>query len=78
MRCIRPTELIPPLPGMVDERKIAFDPAYEPSLLKRDEQQKYGQETTVYSVGQYEEKPESHGSVRPAEHLLLCPYRASK
>ena len=37
-RYIRLTELIPPLLGMVDERKIAFNPAYELSFLKQDEQ----------------------------------------
>ena len=38
-RYIRLTELIPPLLDMVDERKIAFNPAYELSFLTRDEQQ---------------------------------------
>ncbi len=37
-RYIRLTELIPPLMDMVDERKIAFNPAYELSFLKQDEQ----------------------------------------
>lgn len=37
-RYIRLTELIPPLMDMVDERKIAFNPAYELSFLKHDEQ----------------------------------------
>ena len=37
-RYIRLTELIPPLLDMVDERKIAFNPAYELSSLKQDEQ----------------------------------------
>ena len=37
-RYIRLTELIPPLLDMVDERKIAFNPAYELSFLKHDEQ----------------------------------------
>ena len=37
-RYIRLTELIPPLLDMVDERKIAFSPAYELSFLSRDEQ----------------------------------------
>ena len=39
MRYIRLTELIPPLLDMVDERKIAFNPAYELSFLTKDEQQ---------------------------------------
>lgn len=38
-RYIRLTELIPPLLDMVDERKIAFNPAYELSFLKQGEQQ---------------------------------------
>ena len=37
-RYIRLTELIPPLLDMVDERKIAFNPAYELSFLTNDEQ----------------------------------------
>ncbi len=38
-RYIRLTELIPSLLDMVDERKIAFNPAYELSFLAKDEQQ---------------------------------------
>ena len=37
-RFIRLTELIPTLLDMVDERKIAFNPAVELSYLKKDEQ----------------------------------------
>ena len=37
-RYIRLTELIPELLDMVDEKKIAFNPAYELSFLKKDEQ----------------------------------------
>ena len=37
-RYIRLTELIPPLLDKVDERKIAFNPAYELSFLKPQEQ----------------------------------------
>lgn len=37
-RYIRLTELIPPLLDMVDERKVAFNPAYELSFLTKDEQ----------------------------------------
>ena len=37
-RYIRLAELIPPLLDMVDERKIAFNPAYELSFLTKDEQ----------------------------------------
>ncbi|MCD8397631.1 MAG: ParB/RepB/Spo0J family partition protein [Lachnospiraceae bacterium] len=38
-RFIRLTELIPPLLNMVDEKKIAFNPAYELSFLKPEEQE---------------------------------------
>lgn len=38
-RYIRLTELIPKLLTMVDEKKIAFNPAVELSYLKKDEQQ---------------------------------------
>ena len=38
-RYIRLTELIPPLLDLVDERKIAFNPAYELSFLTKDEQE---------------------------------------
>lgn len=38
-RFIRLTELIPDLLDMVDNKKIAFNPAYELSFLKKDEQQ---------------------------------------
>ena len=37
-RFIRLTELIPELLDMVDEKKIAFNPAYELSFLKKEEQ----------------------------------------
>ena len=38
-RYIRLTELIPDLLNMVDERKIALNPAYELSFLKKEEQE---------------------------------------
>ena len=37
-RYIRLTELIPELMDMVDEKKIALNPAYELSFLKKEEQ----------------------------------------
>ena len=37
-RFIRLTELVPELMDMVDEKKIAFNPAYELSFLKKEEQ----------------------------------------
>lgn len=39
-RYIRLTELIPQLLDMVDEKKIAFNPAYELSFLTREEQER--------------------------------------
>ena len=39
-RYVRLTELIPPLLDLVDQRKIAFNPAYELSFLKPQEQVK--------------------------------------
>ena len=38
-RYIRLTELVPDLLNMVDERKIALNPAYELSFLKKEEQE---------------------------------------
>lgn len=38
-RFVRLTELIPPLLDMVDEKKIAFNPAYELSFLTKEEQE---------------------------------------
>ena len=38
MRYVRLTELIPELLDMVDEKKIALNPAYELSFLKKEEQ----------------------------------------
>ncbi len=40
-RFIRLTELIPELLDMVDEKKIAFNPAYELSFLKTEEQRSF-------------------------------------
>ena len=39
MRYIRLTSLVPDLLNMVDERKIALNPAYELSFLKKEEQE---------------------------------------
>ena len=48
-RYIRLTELIPPLLDMVDEKKIALNPAYELSFLKKEEQEQ------LLSVMEYEQ-----------------------
>ena len=55
-RFIRLTELIPPLLDMVDEKKIAFNPAYELSFLTKEEQ-KTLVETMDY--GRRDERPGS-------------------
>ena len=58
----RLTELIPVAFGYVDEKKIAFNPAYELSFLKPDEQQMlvetmdYEQATPSLSQAQRNEK----------------------
>ena len=57
-RFIRLTELIPELLDMVDERKLAFNPAVELSFLKKEEQtefleaMEYGQATPSLSQAQ--------------------------
>ena len=47
MRYIRLTELIQPLLDMVDERKVAFNPAYELSFLTKDEQTRWLKNVTT-------------------------------
>ena len=47
-RYIRLTVLIPPILDMVDEKKIAFNPAYELSFLKPEEQQMLLETIDVY------------------------------
>ena len=48
-RYIHLTELVPPLLDMVDEKKIAFNPAYELSFLRQEEQE------TLLSTMEYEQ-----------------------
>ena len=48
-RYIHLTELVPPLLNMVDEKKIAFNPAYELSFLRQEEQE------TLLSTMDYEQ-----------------------
>ena len=48
-RYIHLTELVPPLLDMVDEKKIAFNPAYELSFLREEEQE------TLLSTMEYEQ-----------------------
>ena len=75
-RFIRLTELIPPLLDMVDEKKIAFNPAYELSFLKLDEQQMlldtmdYEQSTPSLSQAQRMKKFSQDGKL--SEDVMLA------
>lgn len=68
-RYIRLTELIPPLLDMVDEKKIALNPAYELSFLKREEQEMlrmtmdYEQATPSLSQAQRMKKLSQEGTL---------------
>lgn len=76
MRYVRLTELIPELLGMVDEKKIAFNPAYELSFLKPDEQQMlvetmdYEQATPSLSQAQRMKKFSQDGKL--SEDVMLA------
>ena len=76
MRYIRLTELIPELLDMVDEKKIAFNPAYELSFLKPDEQQMlvetmdYEQATPSLSQAQRMKKFSQDGKL--SEDVMLA------
>ena len=75
-RYIRLTELIPQLLDMVDEKKIAFNPAYELSFLKPDEQQMlldtmdYEQATPSLSQAQRMKKFSQDGKL--SEDVMLA------
>ncbi|MCD7724239.1 MAG: ParB/RepB/Spo0J family partition protein [Clostridiales bacterium] len=70
-RYIRLTNLIPELMDMVDEKKIAFNPAVEISYLSREEQQNlleamdYAQASPSLSQGQRLKKMSQEGSCTP-------------
>ena len=70
------TELIPELLDMVDEKKIAFNPAYELSFLKPDEQQMlvetmdYEQATPSLSQAQRMKKFSQDGKL--SEDVMLA------
>ena len=70
-RYIRLTELIPPLLDMVDEKKIALNPAYELSFLKKEEQEQllsamdYEQATPSLSQAQRLKKYSQEGRLLP-------------
>ena len=76
MRYIRLTVLIPPLLDMVDEKKIAFNPAYELSFLKPEEQQMlletmdYEQATPSLSQAQRMKKFSQDGKL--TEEVMLA------
>ena len=76
MRYVRLTELIPELLDMVDEKKIAFNPAYELSFLKTDEQQMlvetmdYEQATPSLSQAQRMKKFSQEGKL--SEDVMLA------
>ena len=75
-RYVRLTELIPELLDMVDEKKIAFNPAYELSFLKPDEQQMlvetmdYEQATPSLSQAQRMKKFSQDGKL--SEDVMLA------
>lgn len=76
MRYIRLTVLIRPLLDMVDEKKIAFNPAYELSFLKPEEQQMlletmdYEQATPSLSQAQRMKKFSQDGKL--TEEVMLA------
>lgn len=76
MRYVCLTELIPELLDMVDEKKIAFNPAYELSFLKPDEQQMlvetmdYEQATPSLSQAQRMKKFSQEGKL--SEDVMLA------
>ena len=76
MRYVRLTELIPELLDMVDEKKIAFNPADELSFLKPDEQQMlvetmdYEQATPSLSQAQRMKKFSQEGKL--SEDVMLA------
>lgn len=76
-RYIRLTELIPPLLDMVDERKIAFNPAYELSFLTKEEQAQlvetmdYEQATPSLSQAQRMKKLSQEGKLTEDTMLAI-------
>lgn len=76
-RYIRLTELIPPLLDMVDEKKIALNPAYELSFLKKEEQEMlrmtmdYEQATPSLSQAQRMKKMSQEGTLTEDTMLAI-------
>lgn len=76
-RYIHLTELIPPLLDMVDEKKIAFNPAYELSFLTKEEQTQlvetmdYEQATPSLSQAQRMKKLSQIGKLTEDEILKI-------
>ena len=81
-RYIRLTELIPPLLDMVDEKKIALNPAYELFFLTPEEQAQlvetmdYEQATPSLSQAQRMKKFSQEGKL--TEDVILCDYVGGK
>ena len=83
-RFIRLTELLPELLDMVDEKKIAFNPAYELSFLAQDEQavilEALNSESVTISLAQAEQlkKLSQDGQfTRDAALTILCGKKAA-
>lgn len=76
-RYIRLTELIPPLLDMVDEKKVAFNPAYELSFLTKEEQAQlvetmdYEQATPSLSQAQRMKKLSQEGKLTEDTMLAI-------
>ncbi|MCD8014406.1 MAG: ParB/RepB/Spo0J family partition protein [Lachnospiraceae bacterium] len=76
-RYIRLTELIPPLLDLVDEKKVAFNPAYELSFLKPKEQEMlietmdYEQATPSLSQAQRLKKFSQEGHITEDSMLAI-------
>ena len=77
-RFIRLTELIPELLDMVDEKKIAFNPAVELSYLKKEEHERLSGSDGLCSgdsfpvAGTAAEKIQSGRKMQPGRHV--CHY----
>lgn len=76
MRYIRLTELIPSLLEMVDEKKIALNPAYELSFLTKEEQGKLVEmmdyEQATPSLSQAQRMKRFSGEGRLSEEVMLA------
>ena len=69
-RYIRLTELIPELLDMVDEKKIALNPAYELSFLKKEEQRIAGRDDSEQATPSLSQAQRLK-KIQPGGHLTL-------